>query len=171
MCCHIFDRRSVAPSSGDFRRRPPPPRRPWCDKSPNVWRCGITHFVWSETVMSWWYSERCGRQQDRHTISTAVGNKIFNPIPDRHKVHFFTNQEAQLCLLLVLQHVLLPHLFHTPKFPEGSHLYVGAIQIEMFCLKLLEKWTEGKIHLFGIFWLKWNFNLHVQIQHGSFPRN
>ena len=50
MCCHIFDRRSVAPSSGDFLRRPPPSRRPWCDKSTNVWRCGITHFVWSQTV-------------------------------------------------------------------------------------------------------------------------
>ena len=36
MCCHIFDRRSTAPSSGDFRQGPPPPRRPWCDKSPNV---------------------------------------------------------------------------------------------------------------------------------------
>ena len=52
MCCLISDRRSVAPSSGDFRRRPPAPRRPWCDKSPNVWQCGITHFVWSKTVMS-----------------------------------------------------------------------------------------------------------------------
>jgi hypothetical protein len=52
MCCHIFERRSVAPSSSDFRRKPRAPRRIWCDKSPNVWRCGITHFVWSETVMS-----------------------------------------------------------------------------------------------------------------------
>ena len=52
MCCHIFDRRSVAQSSGDFRQKPPAPRRPWCGKSPNVWRCGITHFVWSKTVMS-----------------------------------------------------------------------------------------------------------------------
>ena len=42
-----------------------------------------------------------------------------------------------------------PHLFHTPKFPYRSHLYVGAIQIETFCLKSLEKWTEGKKHLFG----------------------
>ena len=65
----------------------------------------------------------------------CIGNKIFNPIPHCHKVHFFTNQEAQLCLLLVLRHVLLPHLFHTSKFPYRSHLYVCAIQIEAFCLK------------------------------------
>ena len=52
---------------------------------------------------------------------------------------FFTNQESQLCLLLGLQQVLLPPLFHTPKFPYGSHLYVDAIQIETFCLKSLEK--------------------------------
>ena len=37
-----------------------------------------------------------------------------------------------------------PQLFHTPKFSYGSHLYVGAIQIETFCLKSLEKWTEGR---------------------------
>ena len=33
MCWHIFDRRSVAPSSGDFRWKPQAPRRTWCDKS------------------------------------------------------------------------------------------------------------------------------------------
>ena len=58
--------------------------------------------------------------------------------------HIVTNQEAQLCLLLVLQHVLLPHLFHTQKFPYESHLYVGVIQIETFCLKSLEKLMEGR---------------------------
>ena len=42
---------------------------------------------------------------------------------------------------------------------------------EKFCLKSLEKWTEGKKHLFGILWLKWNFNLHIQILHGSFSWN
>ena len=84
---------------------------------------------------------------------------------------FFTNQEGQLCLLLVLWHVLLPHLFHTQKFLYGSHLYVGVIQIEAFCLKSLEKLTEGKKHLFGIMWLEKNFNLHVQIWHGSLPKN
>ena len=63
---------------------------------------------------------------------------------------FFTNQEAQLCLLLVLRYVLLPHLFISPKFPYGSHLYVGAVQIETFCFKSLEKLTEGKKHLFRI---------------------
>ena len=52
-------------------------------------------------------------------------------------------------ILLVLRHILLPHLFHTPKFPYGSHLYLGVIQIETFCLKSLEKLTEGKKHLFG----------------------
>ena len=28
--------------------------------------------------------------------------------------------------------------------------YVGTIQIKIFCLKSLEKWTEGKTHLFGL---------------------
>ena len=91
-----------------------------------------------------------GRQRDRHTIGTAVGNQIFYPTPHRQELHIFTHQEAQLCLLLVLQHVLLPHLFHTPTFLYGSHLYVGAIQIERFCFKSLEKWTEGKKHIFWI---------------------
>ena len=77
-----------------------------------------------------WYCSRC--------------NKIFNPIPHCHEVHFFTNQEAQPYLLLVLRHVLLHHLFHTPKFPYGSHLYVGAIQIETFCLKSLENGQGGR---------------------------
>ena len=57
---------------------------------------------------------------------------------------FFTNQEAQLCLLLVLRHVLLPHIFHTPKFSYGSHLYVGVIQIETFCLKSLKNGWRGR---------------------------
>ena len=35
MCCHIFDRGSVAPSIGDFRQKPRAPRRTWCDKSQN----------------------------------------------------------------------------------------------------------------------------------------
>ena len=46
--------------------------------------------------------------KSRHPTGTAVGNQIFYPIPHRHKVYFFTNQEAQLCLLLMLQHVLFP---------------------------------------------------------------
>ena len=37
-------------------------------------------------------------------------------------------------------------LFHTPKFSYGSHLDVGLIKI--FCFKSLDKWTEGKKHLF-----------------------
>ena len=44
-----------------------------------------------------------------------------------------------------------------------TDLYVGAIQIETFCLNSLEKWTEVKKHLFGILWPEWNFNLHVRI--------
>ena len=49
------------------------------------------------------------------------------------------NIKKKLCLLLMLWNVLLPHLFHTPKFSYGSHLYVGVIQIETFCLKSFEK--------------------------------
>ena len=94
-------------------------------------------------------SELCGRQQERHTTGTAVINKIFYPIPHSHNVHFFTNEITQLCLLLVLQRVLLPYLFHTPKFLSGSHLYVGAIQIEIVCFKSLDKFTKWKKHLLG----------------------
>ena len=56
-----------------------------------------------------------------------------------------------------------PTFFYTQKFPYESHLYLGVIQVETFCLKSLEKLAEGKKHLFGILWLKWNFNVHVQI--------
>ena len=41
-----------------------------------------------------------------------------------------------------------PHLFHTPLFPYGSHLYVGAIWSENFCLKSIAKWMKGKKHFF-----------------------
>ena len=62
----------------------------------------------------------------------------------------------------------LPFIFSSMQMLKtrpayGSHMYVGAIQIETFSLKSLEKWTERKKHLFGFLWLEWNFNLHVQI--------
>ena len=84
--------------------------------------------------------------KDRTTTVIPSFKKIFEPLPHHHTFHFVTNQEAQLGLLLVLWYVLLPHLFHTPKCPYGSHLCVGAIQIETFIFYSLEKGWRGRIH-------------------------
>ena len=56
--------------------------------------------------------------------------KIFDPIPLRHALNFFTNQEAQLGFLLVLWYVLLPHPFHTQKCPYRSQLYVMQLKFK-----------------------------------------
>ena len=44
-----------------------------------------------------------------------VSKKIFDPISLHHTFHFFTNQEDQLWLLLVLWYVLLPQPFEYTK--------------------------------------------------------
>ena len=45
-----------------------------------------------------------------------------------HTFYYFTNQKAQLWLLLVLWYSLLPHIFHTQTFQYGPHLYVVAVK-------------------------------------------
>ena len=76
---------------------------------------------------------RC-RYKHRRTTVITVGNKIFYPIPHHHTAFiFFTNQKAQLWLLLVHWYILLLHLYHTPKCPYESQV---------------EKWAEVKKHFF-----------------------
>ena len=81
--------------------------------------------------------------------------------------YIFSQFKTVNFFLLMLGHVLLPNLFHIPKFPYGSHLYVGVIQIEIFCLKFLEKFTDGKKHFFLDFVTRMNLNLHSLLT--SFP--
>ena len=90
-------------------------------------------FVHPQIPLCWekmaiYYSYILSRVAEMKT-DIQVLNKIFDPIPDCHAFYFFTNQEAQLWLLLVFCYVLLSHFFDTPKCPYGSPLYLGAIQI------------------------------------------
>ena len=66
-----------------------------------------------------------------------------------------------------------PHLFRTPKFPYRSHLYVGVVQIEIFCHKSLEKLTEGRNTFLGfcdlnetlVFMSKFSMEAYLEINY------
>ena len=121
----------------------------WFDKSVMMWNGTFYKIIFPFVIVIFRTVSR--RQKQTYNCHSSFEEKKNYPIPHHHTFiwsNFVTNQEAQLWLLLVLWYVLLPHLFHTPKCPYGSHLYVGAIQIETFCLRSVEKWTEGKKHLF-----------------------
>ena len=53
MCCQIVDRKSVAPSSGNFRRRPAP--RYECGQDQKFWRKLVCFFAWR----AWWAWRGC----------------------------------------------------------------------------------------------------------------
>ena len=116
----------------------------WFEKSVMMWNSTFCKIIFRFVIVIFRTVSR-GLRQTYNCHSSFQKN--IGPYSTSSHIHFVTNQEAQLWLLLVLWYVLLPHLFHTPKFPYGSHLYVGPFEIDTFCCESLEKWTEGKNHL------------------------
>ena len=91
MCCHIFDRSSVAPSSGDFRRKPPAPRRPWSDKSPNVWRCGMGVNIFLPTAVPVVCLSYCRPHGSEYHYDITVSDHTKWVIPHCHTFGFLSH--------------------------------------------------------------------------------
>ena len=117
--------------------------------------------LWYEKCMMMWNRNFCKNKFSfcYSDISNSVVDTVWNiTIPraktnsqkmlfsHNHAFHFFTNQKFQLWFVLVIFHVLLYHLFHTPKCIYRSHPYVGVIQISIQlvfnCYKNVRVWTS-----------------------------